>query len=47
MVAFAMECAERGYLESAPRFADAEGLLSLLTDIAHRRGLGQLLYPWR
>ncbi|MGE4607161.1 MAG: aldehyde ferredoxin oxidoreductase C-terminal domain-containing protein, partial [Myxococcota bacterium] len=42
-IAFAMECAERGYLESAPRFGDAEGLLSLLTDIAHRRGLGRLL----
>ncbi len=42
-IAFAMECAERGYLESAPRFGDAEGLLSLLSDIAHRRGLGELL----
>jgi len=42
-IAFAMECAELGHLDSAPRFGDAEGLMSLLTDIAHRRGLGELL----
>lgn len=42
-IAFAMECAERGYLEGAPRFGDAQGLLALLDDIAHRRGLGDLL----
>ena len=41
-IAFAMECAEKGYLE-APRFGDAEGLLALLADIAHRRGIGDLL----
>jgi aldehyde:ferredoxin oxidoreductase len=42
-IAFAMECAERGYLPDAPHFGDAEGLLALLDDIAHRRGLGDLL----
>jgi aldehyde:ferredoxin oxidoreductase len=42
-IAFAMECAERGILPDAPRFGDAEGLLALLDDIAHRRGLGALL----
>jgi len=42
-VAFAMECGERGWLEGAPRFGDAEGLLALLDDIAERRGLGALL----
>ncbi len=42
-IAFAMECAERGYLPDAPRFGDAEGLLRLLEDIALRRGLGALL----
>jgi aldehyde:ferredoxin oxidoreductase len=41
-IAFAMECAERGYLEG-PRFGDGEGLLGLLDDIAHRRGTGKLL----
>ena len=42
-IAFAMECGERGLLEGAPRFGDAEALLDLLDDIAHRRGLGDLL----
>jgi aldehyde:ferredoxin oxidoreductase len=42
-IAFAMECAERGYLPQAPHFGDSEGLLALLDDIAHRRGLGDLL----
>jgi aldehyde:ferredoxin oxidoreductase len=42
-IAFAMECAERGYLPEAPHFGDAEGLLAMLDDIAHRRGLGALL----
>jgi aldehyde:ferredoxin oxidoreductase len=47
-LAFAMECGERGYLtdvygSAAPRFGDAAGLLALLDDIAHRRGLGDLL----
>jgi aldehyde:ferredoxin oxidoreductase len=42
-IAFAMECAERGYLPEAPRFGDADGLLALIDDIAQRRGLGDLL----
>jgi len=42
-IAFAMECAERGYLDGAPRFGDSAGLLAALDDIAHRRGLGDLL----
>ncbi len=42
-IAFAMECAERGLLPDAPRFGDAEGMLELLDEIAHRRGLGALL----
>jgi len=42
-IAFAMECAERGLLPDAPRFGDAEGMLVLLDEIAHRRGLGALL----
>jgi aldehyde:ferredoxin oxidoreductase len=42
-VAFAMECRERGWLEDAPSFGDAPGLLRLLDDIGARRGLGALL----
>ncbi len=42
-LAFAMECGERGLLEGAPRFGDGPGLLRALDDIAHRRGLGDLL----
>lgn len=42
-VAFAMECAERNFLPHALRFGDGEALLSLLADIAARRGLGDLL----
>jgi aldehyde:ferredoxin oxidoreductase len=41
-IAFAMECAERGLL-AAPRFGDAPGLLGLIEEIAHRRGVGALL----
>jgi aldehyde:ferredoxin oxidoreductase len=42
-IAFAMECGERGYLPAVPRFGDAAGVLSLLDDIALRRGVGALL----
>lgn len=51
-IAFAMECAERGLFEGTPfeeearglRFGDGERALSLLDDIARRRGaLGDLL----
>ncbi len=41
--AFAMECAEKGLLPEAPAFGDGPGLLDLLTHIAHRRGVGDLL----
>lgn len=41
--AFAMECSERGLLEGAPAFGDGAGLLALLDDMAHRRGIGALL----
>jgi aldehyde:ferredoxin oxidoreductase len=43
-VAFAMECAEKGYLdEPGLRFGNAEALLGLLPRIARREGLGDLL----
>lgn len=42
-IAFAMECGERGLLRGVPRFGDGPGLLRLLDDIAHRRGVGDLL----
>jgi len=51
-IAFAMECSERGLLDRGPwgdqakglRFGDGARLLTLLDDIAHRRGaLGDLL----
>lgn len=41
--AFAMECRERGLLDSVPAFGDGPGLLALLEDVAHRRGPGALL----
>jgi len=47
VVGFAMECAERGLLSDSTledmRFGDADAALQLLDDIAHRRGLGDLL----
>jgi aldehyde:ferredoxin oxidoreductase len=43
IVAFAMECRERGILPDAPRFGDSEGQISLLKDMAVKRGLGELL----
>ncbi|MEE2778265.1 MAG: aldehyde ferredoxin oxidoreductase family protein [Acidobacteriota bacterium] len=42
-IAFAMECAENGFLDGAPCFGDGEGMLTLIDDIAHRHGLGALL----
>ena len=42
-VAFAMECAERGYLRGVPPFGDGEGLVAVIDDIAHRVGVGALL----
>ncbi len=46
IIAFAMECRQRGLLEDARyslEWGDADTLLGLLQDIAHRRGLGDLL----
>jgi aldehyde:ferredoxin oxidoreductase len=43
-IAFAMECAEKGLLhEDGLRFGNAAKMLELLEQIAHRRGLGDLL----
>jgi len=43
-VAFAMECAERGLIDDPTlRFGNNDRMLSLLRDIADRRGLGALL----
>jgi aldehyde:ferredoxin oxidoreductase len=43
-IAFAMECAERGYLADARLcFGHGEGVLDLLRDISARRGIGALL----
>jgi len=39
-VAFAMDCAERGLIDSSLRFGDSEGQIKLTEDIAHARGLG-------
>jgi len=43
IVAFAMECAEKGFLKDAPEFGDAEGQRKLIKDIAYRREIGELL----
>jgi len=43
-VAFAMECAERGLIDSPKlRFGNGAALLDVLDAIGHRRGLGELL----
>jgi aldehyde:ferredoxin oxidoreductase len=43
-IAFAMECAERGLIDEPDlRFGNGPALLRMLEDIAHRRGLGDLL----
>lgn len=43
-IAFAMECAERGYLDAPQlRFSDGDALLDMLEQIARRAGLGDLL----
>ncbi len=43
-IAFAMECAERGLIESDElRFGNAQALLNTLTAIGSRTGLGELL----
>jgi len=43
-IAFAMECAERGLIDAPElRFGNGAALLAMLDQIAHRRGLGELL----
>lgn len=43
-IAFAMECAEKGLIDDPElRFGNAERMLRLIEEIAHRRGLGDLL----
>lgn len=43
-IAFAMECAQRGLIDAPDlRFGRGDSLPAILEDIAHRRGLGDLL----
>jgi aldehyde:ferredoxin oxidoreductase len=42
-ISMAMECTEHGMLAEGPRFGDSEGLAALITRIALREGLGDLL----
>lgn len=42
-LAFTMECAERGLIDTPLRFGDGESLLSAIRDISTRHGLGDLL----
>ena len=42
-VAFAMDCATQGLIDHPIRFGDSEGQARLTEDIAHRRGLGEVL----
>ncbi|GAB4111112.1 MAG: aldehyde ferredoxin oxidoreductase family protein [Roseiflexaceae bacterium] len=42
-ISMAMECAEHGILAEAPRFGQALALPDLITQIAYRQGLGDLL----
>lgn len=45
-VGFVMECAEKGLLadyQANVRFGSLDGVLELITDIAYRRGLGEIL----
>jgi aldehyde:ferredoxin oxidoreductase len=39
----AMELKEKGYYEDAPSFGEADKILPLIEDIAHRRGIGKEL----
>lgn len=44
VVGFAMECKEKGLLDDAPEFGDAEGQLKLIEDMSYRRNkLGELM----
>lgn len=42
-LSMAMECVERGLLDAPLRFGDADAMLRMIDDIAHRRGLGDVL----
>jgi len=42
-ISLAMECVERGLLDAPLRFGDAGAMLKMIDDIAHRRGLGDVL----
>ena len=42
-VAFAMECSEKGLVEEDLPWGSPEALIGLIEDIAHRRGLGEIL----
>lgn len=47
-ISFAMECFEKGYISEEQagcelKFGNAEAMLKLISQIAHRQGLGQLL----
>ncbi len=42
-VAFAMECSEKGLIEDDLPWGSPDALLGLIDDIAHRRGLGDVL----
>jgi len=42
LIAFCMEATERGLMQG-PRWGDANGMLKLIDDIAHREGLGDFL----
>ena len=43
IVAFAMECKEKGLLKEVPDFADASGQRELIKNMAYRKGVGDLL----
>ncbi|MEW6399687.1 MAG: aldehyde ferredoxin oxidoreductase family protein [Bacillota bacterium] len=43
VIAFAMECAEKGVRDYGLRFGDVEGYLTAVEDVALRRGVGELL----
>ncbi len=42
-LAFAMECREKGWLDTGPAPTDGEAWLDAIDDIAQRRGVGELL----
>jgi len=42
-LSMAMECVERGTLSERLRFGDADAMLEMIEDVAHRRGFGAVL----